>query len=279
MNNTETQGVAAVGFLVMAFTDEAAGEEALKAMKEAKKQKRFYFEDAAVIRQDAKGKVHYQETGDMRIGKGAGIGALVGGILGALGGPAGIAIGAGAGAALGAGATHGDAGFRDDSLKTVGIALKPGTSAVTAITSDAFLRAVQQQVSLENIRTAVSNLASEISNKLNEGKNVGLGFILAETGLAFKELAVNEKSAEVVSLVITIDAVVVGGAIATADRLDYEVAAVTEEGAVFEAGTVTKAGALIVDDVVTGEGEIAAVTVILPEDAKAGDVEDKPASA
>ncbi len=36
---SESQDVAAVGFLVMAFTDETAADEALKAMKEAKKQK------------------------------------------------------------------------------------------------------------------------------------------------------------------------------------------------------------------------------------------------
>jgi len=277
MSDTETQGVAAVGFLVMAFTDEKAGDEALKAMKEAKKQKQFYYEDAAVIRQDAAGKVHYQETGDMRLGKGAGAGALIGGIIGILGGPAGVAIGAGAGAALGAAAAHGDAGFRDESLKTVGLALKPGTSAVTAITSDAFLRAVQAQVPVEDIRLFVSNLAAEISDKLAQGKSLALGILLAETGLAIKELAVDENSAQVVGLAISDEAVVAGAAELTADRLDYGVAAATAEGAVFEAGAVTKEGALIVDDVVTAEGEIAAATVILPEEdqpEEAGDTED-----
>lgn len=290
MNDTQTQGVSAVGFLIMAFTEETAGDEALKAMKEAKKQNQFYFENAAVIRQDAKGKVHYQETGDMRMGKGAGAGALIGGVLGILGGPAGIAIGASAGAAIGAAASHGDAGFRDESLKTVGLALKPGTSAVTAITSDAFLRAVQKQVPVEDIRRVVSNLAAEISAKLDEGKSVALGLILAETGLAFKEVAVDENSAEVVGLAITDDAVVAGAAVATADRVDYEIAAATEEGAVVEVGAVTKEGALIVDDVVTNEGEAAVATVLLPDDAaagapaeadkpaEAGDTEDKPAA-
>lgn len=290
MNDTQTQGVAAVGFLIMAFTEETAGDEALKAMKEAKKQNQFYFENAAVIRQDAKGKVHYQETGDMRMGKGAGAGALIGGVLGILGGPAGIAIGASAGAAIGAAATHGDAGFRDESLKTVGLALKPGTSAVTAITSDAFLRAVQKQAPVEDIRRVVSNLAAEISAKLDEGKSVALGLILAETGLAFKEVAVDENSAEVVGLAITDDAVVAGAAVATADRVDYEIAAATEEGAVVEVGAVTKEGALIVDDVVTDAGEAAVATVLLPDDAaagapaeadkpaEAGDTEDKPAA-
>jgi uncharacterized membrane protein len=233
-------------------------------MKEAKKNKQFYYEDAAVIRQDPDGKVHYQETGDMRMGKGAGAGALIGGILGILGGPAGIAAGASAGAAIGAAASHGDAGFRDESLKTVGLALKPGTSAVTAITSDAFLRAVQKQVPVENIRQFVSNLAAEISAKLNEGKSVALGVLLAETGLAFKEVAVDENSAEVVGMVMTSDIVAAGGAVVTADRVDYQVVAATEEGAIFEAGAVTQEGAVIVDGVITAQ-----------DDAEAGAAEDK----
>jgi len=281
MSDKQTQGVPAVGFLVMAFTDENAGDEALKAMKEAKQQKQFYFEDAAVIRQDAAGKVHYHETGDMHMGKGAGAGALIGGILGILGGPAGVAIGASAGAALGAAATHGDAGFRDESLKTVGLALKPGTSAVTAITSDAFLRAVQKQVPVEDIRTVVSNLATAISTRLNQGKSVAMGLILAETGLAYKEVAVDENSAEVVGLAITDEAVVAGAALVTAEGVSYQVAAATEEGAFVEEGVVTKDGALILDDVVTSEGEIVAATAILPEDeaAELPAEGDKPAEA
>jgi uncharacterized membrane protein len=275
------QGVPAVGFLVIAFTAETAGDDALEAMKEAKKQQKFYFENAAVIRQDANGKVHYKETGDMHMGKGAGVGALIGGVLGILGGPAGIAIGASAGAALGAAASHGDAGFRDESLQKVGLALRPGTSAVVAITDEIFLRSLQEQVSIEDIRTIVSNLAGEISYRLNEGKSVALGIILAETGLAFKELAVDENSAEVVGLAITNDAVIAGVAVATADQLDYKLAAATEEGAVGEVGTATKEGALIVDDVVTDEGEAVVATVLVPDDAAAGTPakEDAPADA
>jgi uncharacterized membrane protein len=144
MNDTNKQ-IQAVGFLVMAFTDEKAGDEALKAMKEAKKQKKFYFENAAVIRQDASGKVHYSETGDLKTGMGASIGALIGGVVGILGGPAGVVLGAGTGAAVGAAAANEDSGFKDESLKTVGKAMKPGTSAVAAITSEAFLKEYQKK--------------------------------------------------------------------------------------------------------------------------------------
>jgi uncharacterized membrane protein len=206
MNSKTTQGGPVVGFLVMAFTEEKAAEQALKEMKKGKKAKTFYFEDAAVIRQDAAGKVHYKETGDLKTGEGGGFGALVGGVMGALGGPGGVALGASAGAAIGAAVAHKDDGFRDESLKTVGLALKPGTSAVVAISSHDFLRAVQKQVSVEDTRQFVANLSREISDKLNQGKSLALGILLAEDGLAFEEVAVDENSADVIVLAVTKDA-------------------------------------------------------------------------
>ena len=39
------QGIAGSSILVAAFNDEAAADEALKAMKQAKKEKQNYFED------------------------------------------------------------------------------------------------------------------------------------------------------------------------------------------------------------------------------------------
>ncbi|MCA9870948.1 MAG: DUF1269 domain-containing protein, partial [Anaerolineae bacterium] len=172
---TQPEAIPAVGFLVVAFVDENAADEALDEMKKAKKQNEFYFEDAAVIRQDANGKVHYHETGDMSTGRGAGYGAIVGGVLGILGGPAGVALGAGAGAAVGAALAHRDSGFRDESLNTIGVALRPGTSAVAAITSRDFLKAVQQEVSVEDIRTVVRNLSQRISDRLAENMNMAIG--------------------------------------------------------------------------------------------------------
>jgi hypothetical protein len=66
MGNAGTQGVAPAGLLVMAFTNETAGDDALNAMTAAKGQHPFYSESAAVIRQDTDGKVHYRETGELR---------------------------------------------------------------------------------------------------------------------------------------------------------------------------------------------------------------------
>ncbi len=267
MNDTRAEAKPAVGFLVMAFTDENAADEVLKELKEAKKQKQFYYEEAAVIRQDAEGKVHYHETGDMRTGRGAGAGALIGGILGLLGGPAGVVVGAGAGAAIGAAAAHGDAGFKDESLETVGVALKPGTSAVVSITSSAFLKAVQKQVPEAEIHESVKNLGEEIARNLEQGKSMALGIILAEDLLAIKEVAVCDDSAEVFGLVVTDDAVVAGAALATEDEVAYEVGIATEGGVAMEAGVITEDQAVIVDAVATP----AALEAEAPEEAGEGE--------
>ena len=113
---TNTQeGIAGVGLFVAAYVDERGADQALDALKQAKKDDEIYYDDAAVVRRDAEGKVHTKETGDMTTGKGAGIGALIGGVIGLLGGPAGVAAGAAVGAAVGGIAAHGDAGFDKDS--------------------------------------------------------------------------------------------------------------------------------------------------------------------
>ena len=258
------QGIPAVGFLVVAFTDENAADQALDAMKDAKKQQAFYFENAAVIKQDAKGKVHYHETGDMSAGKGAGIGALVGGVIGILAGPAGVVVGAGAGAAIGAAFSSGDKGFKNESLKTIGVALMPDTSAVAVITSNDFLKAVQQQVPIEDIRTVVSNLAAELSAQLAAGNDVAIGLLLTEEGLAFKEIAANPESAQVIAAVITDEGVAVGAAVVTADGVAYQVAGATAEGAAMEAGVITDEGAVIVDAVALAEAPAADATPAAP---------------
>ena len=167
-----------------------------------------------------------------------------------------MALGAGAGAAVGAAASHKDAGFRDESLNTVALALKPGTSGVIAITSKAFLKAVQKQVPVDAIREFVANLSQEISNKLNEGKSLALGVILTETGLAVKEVAVNDKSVEVIVLAVTEDAALTAAAVVTEDGVEYAVVGSTKDAAFMEAGVVTKDGAVIVD------------AAILPEETK-----------
>ena len=146
MSDQTSSGSVGVGMILAAYVDEEAADQTLDNMKKAKKQGSFYFDDAAVVRQDSKGKVKIKETGDMTTGHGAGIGALVGGVVGILGGAAGIALGAAAGAAIGGIAAHTDGGFDHDSLKELGGALVPGSSAIAATTSKEFVENVREAV-------------------------------------------------------------------------------------------------------------------------------------
>ncbi len=157
----ETTGTVGVGMFVAAYVDEMGADQALDDLKQARDDGEMYWDDAAIVRNDAKGKVHIKETGDMSTGKGAGIGALIGGVVGILGGPAGIAAGAAAGAAIGAIAAHTDGGFDQNSLKEIGGALPPGSSALAVTTSQEFVEAVV----ISRLRRIRLSLASDIAGR------------------------------------------------------------------------------------------------------------------
>ncbi len=244
----QEQGVAGVGLLIAAFRSENAGDQALKAMKQAKKEDKFYYEAAAVIKKEADGDVHYHETGDMSTGKGAGIGALIGGVIGILGGPMGIALGAGAGAALGGIAAHGDAGFRDSSLEQIGAALRPGSSAVMVITSKDFLHEFRKQTSEADVWPLVRAIGESISQAQAQGQDMLLGIVLTEEGVALKRMAFDEASAQVFGLVATDEGVAAGAAYADDGGVIYQVGVSDAEGDQVQTGVITGEGGVIVNE-------------------------------
>jgi uncharacterized membrane protein len=205
MSKTEQ---AVVGILVAAFPEEASAEHTLKVLKEAQDLKYVHFAHAAIISQDAQGAVHYHETGDMTTGKGSGVGALIGGVIGILGGPAGVVVGAGAGAIIGGAVAHGDAGFKDEGLEQLGVALKPSTSALAVTTSDKFLHDVHKARSDADLRTAVANLGAQLVAELENGNNVAFGITHTEDGLTISEVAVNKKLTAFISVIAAKDGVI-----------------------------------------------------------------------
>ena len=266
----EKQTIAGVGILVAAFPTEDGGQQAMQALKQAKKEKKIHFADAAVVSQDAEGGVHYHETKDMSTGKGAGVGALVGGVIGILGGPGGIVVGAGAGALLGGVFAHGDAGYDDDSLEQLGTALRPGTSALAIVSSGKFLHAVRKSVSNADMREALSNLSAELVSKLDEGKSVALGLVLTEEGLIVNEVAANDEVTEVIGLVATEDGVLGGAAVATEDGVAYAMRAETEDVAAYEVGVATEEGAAVEHGVITEDGAVIEGAAVTEDEAVVG---------
>ena len=260
----QPESIAGVGLLIAAFRTEDAGDEALKRMKQARKEGKFYYEAAAVIKKEADGDVHYHETGDMSTAKGAGIGALIGGVVGLLGGPVGIALGAGAGAAIGGIAAHGDAGFRDSSLEQIGTALRPGSSAVMVITSKAFLKEFRKVVSDAEVWPLARAIGESIAEAQAAGKDMLLGIVLTEEGMALKRLAFDETTAEVFGVMVTDEGVAAGAAYADESGVVYQVGVSDSEGTVVETGAITEEGAVIVDETTpAGSDETTVETTVL----------------
>jgi uncharacterized membrane protein len=211
------QGVTGVGMLIAAYTDENAADGSLDALNEAK-DGGFVYDDAAVVRRDADGEVHIEETGDMSGGKGAGIGALIGGVIGILGGPAGVALGAGAGAAIGGVAAHSDAGFNNDTLERIGGALPAGTSALAVTTSKDFVELVRDAATDEETLTMAQDIADEISGNLQAGQDMLMALLLTEDAVAAMKVVSGPDALGVFGIVATEDGTTAGAVVITDDE-------------------------------------------------------------
>ena len=79
---------------------------------------------------------------------------------------------------------------------------------------------------------------------------MAIGLLLTENGLAIKEIAANEETAEVMGAVITDDATGLSARlVATADGVAYQIVGATKEGVATEVGVITEEGAVVVDAV------------------------------
>ncbi len=201
--------------MIAGYTDEKAADRALDALKQAKHAGEFAYDDAAVIRRDAEGKVHITETGDMSTGKGAGIGALIGGVFGLLGGPAGVALGAGAGAAIGGIAAHSDAGFNNETLERIGGALPASTSALGVTTSKYFVESVRAAATDEETLTMAQDIADEISGNLNAGQDLLMALVITEDAVAATKVVAGPDAVAVFGIAVSEEGVVAGAVVAT----------------------------------------------------------------
>lgn len=176
-------GLGGVGLLVAAYTQERAADDTLTDLMRVGSTAGLLYDDAAVVRRDAEGRVHITETGDMSTRTGAGVGALIGGIIGILGGPAGIAIGAGTGAALGGLAAHADIGFDQQSLEQLGAALPAGASALVVTTSQELVESVRDQVTDADTMTTAAQIAAVVGDHLATRQDILLAMALTTSGV------------------------------------------------------------------------------------------------
>jgi uncharacterized membrane protein len=172
-----------VELVVAAFTDEQAASRVLEELKAAKQEKLIGIRDAAVIQRGTDDKVHIRETGDMRGGKGAVIGGIVGAAIGLVLPPAVLVTGA-AGAAIGGLAARlRDSGFPDARLRAIGDALKPGTSALVAVIEHTWVAELEDELARQGAQLVTEEITTDIAEQLEAGHGVSSSALLDDEGV------------------------------------------------------------------------------------------------
>ena len=149
------------------FDNEGEAKEALDQLKQARKAAKLDFDDTAIIMVDSDGTLHIKDSDDVGMGKGAGRGAIVGGVIGLLAGPAGVVIGAGTGALIGGLFNEGDDGFRDEGLEALGEKLAPNSSAIVAVVPDVWMDQFGDELSNHSDDVSVQILDEKTAAQLN----------------------------------------------------------------------------------------------------------------
>jgi uncharacterized membrane protein len=229
-----------VQLIVAAFQNEDDAKEALKALKQAKKEGLIKIDNAAVLRKDDKGKIHIKETHDMGGGKGAVLGGVGGAAVGLIAGAAlaaPVAVGALIGGLV---AKLRDSGFSDERLETLGESLEPGTSAIVAVVEHEWVAKVEEALAETEADLITAELSADIAGQLKADHEVAYSAISSEEGFAVDRRAVGDDVVEGSSLVVDDTGGYESQFIATPDGFAVELIAATEDGMVDEiiVGTV-----------------------------------------
>ena len=221
-----------VELIVAAFGQEKAAKAALKELKAAKRAKLIDIIDAAVIRRDQKDKLHIQETGDLSGGQGAMFGGALGLTLGILAGPGALVAGA-AGALIGGIASKlRDSGFSDERLKTIGEALKPGTSAIIAIVEHKWVAELEDLMAEAGADVMTEALKDEIAAQLGEGKEIAFSALSADGVLDINKVIVGEEEIEIDTMNISEEGIAAENLLITDEGISGGGVVITDEGSV-----------------------------------------------
>lgn len=158
-------GSSIYNILVFSFTDTHTADEVVNELKASQKLGGYKIVAEAVVIREADGSVHVHEPGEG--GKGATIGAVVGGAIGLLGGPVGVLWLAAAGGALGGVAGHfAGRSIPPDDLKKIGEQLQPNSSAFLALVENTDAEAVVNSMSGVNANVVTVTLGDELSGTI-----------------------------------------------------------------------------------------------------------------
>jgi uncharacterized membrane protein len=157
-------------YVVLAvFDTDEAGIEAYRDLRKAEKEKKIDLTNAVLVSKDDDGKVHIKEEAET-LGKGAGIGALIGGTLGVLAGPPGVVAFGALGAAIGGlSARLDDAGFNDARLERLGNRLQPDKAAIVAVTNFEDKDRLVSELEARGGTVGVEDLPKDFKEILDQG--------------------------------------------------------------------------------------------------------------
>lgn len=250
-----------VQLIVAAFQDEKSADEALKALKQAKRERLIGIQNAAVLRKDEKGKLHIKETADMGGGKGAALGGVAGAAIGILAGPA-LWVPAAVGALVGGlAAKLRDSGFSDERLKTIGDSLEPGSSAIIAVVEHKWVAQVEKELEEAGADMFTEALSADIAGQLEAGHEVAYSALATQEGYAVSRVAGGEDEVEGSSLVVDETGAYGSRFIATEDgfaveRMTATEAGVTDEVLASDGDTVVYGAAVTTDEGVVTAGAV-----------------------
>jgi len=221
-----------VQLIVAAFQEEMAAKQALKVLKEAKKQGLIKIENAAVLRKDEKGKLYIKETEDMGGGKGAAFGGVAGAVIGLIAGPA-LVVPAAVGALVGGlTAKLRDTGFSNQRLEALGEGLQPGSSAIVAVVEHTWVDKVEEALAEAQADVMTAEIKADIAAQLEAGHEVAYSVLSSQEGFLAGRVAGGEDEVEGGMLAIDESGMYGGRFVATEAGFVVEEMAATEEGVV-----------------------------------------------
>lgn len=222
-----------VQLLVAAFNDETAAKQALSFLKQVKREKLIGIQNAAVLRKDAKGKLHIKETADMGGGKGAAIGGVAGAAIGVLAGPA-LLVPAAVGALVGGlAAKLRDSGFDNNRLKQIGDGLTPGSSAIIAVVEHRWVAQVEEAMAEAGAQVITEALRADIAAQLEAGHDVAYTALASQEGFAAARVATGADSIEGGQIVVDDSGMYGARFVATGNGFAAEALELSDEGAVY----------------------------------------------
>lgn len=156
---------AVYNILAFNFTGQNTAQEMVKDIRSSGALEGYKIVAEAIVEQDAKGKVHFHESG--RGGLGAAIGAVGGSLLGLIGGPVGLLAWAVGGAVVGgvAGKYLGRPISRGD-MKEIGEAMSPDTSAFLLLLEDKDSESIIKSMSGYSANVVTLTLGDELSGQI-----------------------------------------------------------------------------------------------------------------